>query len=154
MNLEEYPELQTNNPEVLQTPAILLEEIEWEIKSLANEKSPGNDGIPGELLKAGGKTMAKWIHRICQAILNGADIPNDWKETTIIPIHKKGDATKCENYRPIDFLPHAYKVLAKILQKRINRIEEEILNEEQAGFRRGRGTIDHVFTLGKIVEKT
>ena len=78
--------------------------------------------------------MANWIHKICQAILNGADIPNDWKETTIIPIYKKGDATKCENYRPIGLLPHAYKVLAKILQKRINRREEEVLNEEQAVF--------------------
>ena len=31
--------------------------------------------------------------------------------------------------------------------------EEEILSEEQAGFRSGRGTVDHIFALGQLVEK-
>jgi len=113
MNLEEYPELQTNSPEILQTPAILLEEIEWGIKSLANEKSPGNDGIPGELLKAGGKTMAKWIHRICQAILNGADIPNDWKEPQSFQYTKRG---MLQNVRTTDLLAY-YHMHIRSLQR-------------------------------------
>ena len=80
-------------------------------------------------------------------------MPEDWREAVIIPTYKKGDVTKCENYRPISLLPHAYKILSKIIQDRIQRREVEILKEEQAGFRKGRGTTDHIFTFSKIVEK-
>ena len=80
-------------------------------------------------------------------------MPEDWREAVIIPIHKKGDVTKCENYRPISLLPQAYNILSKIIQDRIQRREEENLKEEQAGFRNGRGTTDHIFTFSQIVEK-
>ncbi len=50
-------------------------------------------------------------------------------------------------------LSHSYKVLAKIVQERIHTREEEIMSEEQAGFRTSRGTIDHIFTFNQIVEK-
>ena len=61
--------------------------------------------------------------------------------------------TKCENYRPISLLPHACKILSKIIQDRIQRREEDILKEEQAGFRKGRGITDHIFAFSQIVEK-
>ena len=89
-----------------------------------------------ELIGAGEEAIVNWLHKLYQSILNGEEMPEDWREAVIIPIYKKGDVTKCENYRPIGLLPHAYKILSKIIQDRIQRREEEILKEEQAGFRK------------------
>jgi sorting nexin-29 len=43
--------------------------------------------------------------------------------------------------------------MTKILQKRIASREESILNEEQAGFRTGRGTTDQIFCFSLLIER-
>ena len=47
----------------------------------------------------------------------------------------------------------AYKIYAKILNDRLKNIMENIIGEEQTGFRKGRSTIDAVFTLQQLIEK-
>ena len=67
-----------------------------------------------------------------------------------MPIHKKGSATLCSNYRGINLLCVAAKLLESIIAKRIKAFREATSREQQAGFRSGRGTTDHVFTLRQI----
>jgi hypothetical protein len=38
-------------------------------------------------------------------------IPEEWKETIIVPIHKRGNRDRCENYRGIALGNGAYKIL-------------------------------------------
>ena len=153
VTIEEYPELRREPWNRQETPDIIIEEVRKAIRTLANGKAPGIDGIPKELLAAGGERVERWLQDICKDLIEGQEAPNDWTGGIIIPMHKKGDTTLCKNYRPISLMPHAYKVLAKIIQNRIMRQEEEIIDEGQAGFRMGRGTIDHVFTFAQIIEK-
>ena len=49
---------------------------------------------------------------------------------------------------------HASKILLRILQKRLEVFLLPELPEEQAGFRRGRGTRDHIANLRWMMEKT
>ena len=58
---------------------------------------------------------------------------------------KKGDITKCENYRTISLINHGSKILLEILRKRMKPYAESILAEEQAGFRTGRSTVEQVY---------
>jgi len=46
-------------------------------------------------------------------------IPEEWIETIIISIHKRGDRDKCENYRGIAQGNAAYKILSNILLEKI-----------------------------------
>ena len=147
VNWEDYPELGREPWNIQETPDILVEEVRKALKTLASGKAPGIDGVPKELLEAGGEKVEWWLHDICRDLIEGQEAPNDWIESIIIPTHKKGDTTLCKNYRPISLMSHVYKVLAKIIQNRIRIQEEEIIDEGQAGFRAGRGTIDHVFTF-------
>lgn len=81
------------------------EEIYKAIGNLKNWKSPGSDGIPGELIKYGGKEIHYFMFRICQKIWKDEHLSTTWNEAVIIiPLHKKGDKTKCENYRGISLL--------------------------------------------------
>lgn len=73
----------------------------------------------------------------------------------ITPIYKKGDAGDVRNYRGITLLCTAYKVYAAILAE---RLREEIerkgrLPETQAGFRKGRGTMDNIIILQQTINK-
>jgi len=73
------------------------------IEKLKSHKSPGIDQIPAELIKAGGRTIRGAIHKLIIAIWNKEDLPEEWKESVIVPIHKKGDKTECNNYRAYHF---------------------------------------------------
>jgi hypothetical protein len=78
-------------------------EVELAIEKLKSHKSPGTDQIPAELIKAGGRTIRCAIHKLIIAIWNKKELAEEWKESIILPIHKKGDKTDCNNYRSISF---------------------------------------------------
>jgi hypothetical protein len=59
--------------------------------AIENHKSPGIDQIPAELIKAGGRTIHCAIHKLLISIWNKEELPEEWKELIIVPIHKKGD---------------------------------------------------------------
>ena len=80
-------------------------------------------------------------------------MPEEWKESIIVPIHKKGDKTDCSNYRGISLLPTTYKILSNILLSRLTPYAKEIIGDHQCDFRRNRSTIDHIFCIRQILEK-
>ena len=46
-------------------------------------------------------------------------MPEEWKESIVVPIYKKGDKTDCSNYRRLSLLPTTYKIVSKILQRKL-----------------------------------
>ena len=60
------------------------------IDKLKSHKSQGIDEIPAELIKAGGGTICFEIHKLITSIWKKEKLPEEWKESIIVPIHKKG----------------------------------------------------------------
>jgi hypothetical protein len=56
-------------------PEPSLVEVEIAIGKLKSYKSPGNDNIPTELIKAGGETLCCEIHRLICCIWNKEELP-------------------------------------------------------------------------------
>jgi len=54
-------------------------------------------------------------------------LPEEWKESIIVPIYKKGDKTDCNSYRGISLLPTMYKILSSILLSWLIPYAEEIM---------------------------
>jgi hypothetical protein len=82
-------------------------EVEMAIEKLKSHKSPGIDKIPAELIKTGGRTIRSEIHKLINSIWNKEELPEQWKESIIVPIYKKIDKTDCSNYRGISlFVNH------------------------------------------------
>ncbi|XP_047037261.1 uncharacterized protein LOC124642702, partial [Helicoverpa zea] len=65
-----------------------------------------------------------------------------------------GDKTQLKNYRPISLLSHVYKLFSRVITNRLARRLDEFQPPEQAGFRSGYGTIDHIHTVRQIIQKT
>jgi hypothetical protein len=88
------------------------------------------------------------------ALLNYlSSMPWRWKESIIVPIHKKGDKTYCNNYRGISLLSTSYKILSNILLSRLVPYIYEIIGDHQCGFRRNISTTDQIFCIRQIMEK-
>ena len=90
-------------------------EVDLAIEKLKSNKSPGIDQIPAELIKEGGRTIRYQIHKLIFSIWNKEELPVEWKESIIVPIHKKADKRDCNNYRGLSLLPTTYKILSNIL---------------------------------------
>jgi len=85
-------EIHTAKPLVPEPSAL---EVELAIEKLKSHRSPGIDQTPAELIKAGGRTIRGAIHKLIIGIWNKEELPEEWKESVIVPIHKKGDKTDC-----------------------------------------------------------
>ena len=79
----------------------------------------------------------------------------EWTEAIIIRLYKnKGDKRVCDNYRGISLLAVAGKVFTRIILNRIQASLDRKLMEEQAGFRSRRSTMDQVFILKMVMERS
>jgi len=123
------------------------------IGKLKSHKSPCINEISAELIKAGGGKFCGEIHKFITSIWKKEKLPEEWKESIIVPIHKKGDKTDCNNYRGISLLPTAHKILSNILLSRLTSYTKEIIGDHQCGFRRNWSTIDHILCIRQILEK-
>jgi hypothetical protein len=102
-------------------------EVEMAIVKLKRHKSPGIDQIPTGLIKAGGRTIRSEIHKLINSIWNKEELSEQWKESIIVPIYKKGDKTDCNNYFGISLLSTTCKILSTILLSRLTPNAEEII---------------------------
>ena len=91
------------------------------------------------------------ILKFCNDALCDGHIPDQWKLSNIIPVPKKGDLTKTDNYRGISLTSIVSKTLNRMLLNRIKPSLEEILRNNQNGFRPGRSTTSHILALRRIV---
>ena len=98
---------------------ILECEVKWALESITTNKTSGDDGIPVDLFQILKDNAVKVLHSICQQIWKTQQWPQDWKRSIFIPIPKKGNAKEWSDYRTIILLPHASKVMLKILQARL-----------------------------------
>ena len=158
---ELYTYTTTGDPKVLDVPppinndsyTILREEVEAAVKSLKKGKPAGVDNIPSEMTQAGGKTMIDMLLIICNKIWQSREWPMPLTQSLIITLPKKGNLQLCPNYRTISQISHPSKVMLRILLNRLKPQTEEIIKEEQAGFKAERSTTEQIFNLRILCEK-
>ncbi|KAK6748822.1 hypothetical protein RB195_001446 [Necator americanus] len=78
--------------------------------------------------------------------------PKHWKTTKTVLLYKKGDPHNIGNYRPICLLSVIYNLFARVILNRIEKVLDEGQPCEQAEFRKGFSTIDHINTVSKLIE--
>ena len=96
---------------------------------------------------------------ICVKLLNEifdkAVHPENWTDSIIHPLYKKGNPNDPNNYRDISVSDVSGTLFSTIinrpLQMRVNM--NDVTGEQQARFRKDYSTVDHIFTLLAIVQK-
>ena len=98
------------------------------LESISTNKASGGDRIPVELFQILKDDAVKVLHLIGQQIWKTQQWPQDWKRSVFTLIPKKGNAKECSNYRTIELISHASKVMLKILQARLQKyVNRELL---------------------------
>jgi hypothetical protein len=137
----------------VEVPTITVEEIKETLALMKNNKSCGNDGIPVDLLKVCDDYVLKELAKLFNKFTSEEKVPESWCESQIILIFKKGKKNEITNYRPISLISHIYKIFCKIILCRIDSYLDENQSLDQAGFRKGFSTTDHLLVVNQLVEK-
>lgn len=128
------------------------EEIGRAMSRIKGKKALRMDGIPIEAWRYAGTAVKKEL--IMKQVWKNGAMPKDWRTSIIVPLYKRGDQEVLENYRGISLLCAAYKIYAEIIRGRLEEeVERKMLSESQAGFRKGRSTIDNIFVLDHLIQR-
>ena len=101
--------VQTDDPR--EEEEAMTSEVEWAVKELKRNKSPGSDNVSAELIQEGGEATTKIMHKLCNEILRTKKWPSLWTESVLIAIPKKTNSRKCSDYRTISLINPASNVM-------------------------------------------
>ena len=112
------------------------------ICSLPTKSSTGFDNISSKFLKQIAPTIVKHLTTLIKQVFNTGIFPDKLKLARVIPLHKKGNPSLLNNYRPISLLPVISKVIEKIIsnQLRLYFESKKLFYENQYGFRSDHST--------------
>ena len=151
----EVPDNEMNIPSIHPPQDISVEqftkiELQEARKDIKEGKAFGEDGVAPEVLKR--VDVDDLILDFCNKALVDGDVPDQWKHLNIVPVPKKGNLTKVDNYRGIALTSIVSKTLNRMILNRIKPAMEKILRINQNGFRESRSTTSHILGLRRIFE--
>ncbi|GBG63435.1 hypothetical protein CBR_g38055 [Chara braunii] len=131
---------------------ITLEEL-WEVvKSMAKGKSPGSDGLPVEFYEAVWLHVGPILLSLYNRVLEGGSLTADMKMGIIMLIYKKGDKCNIRNWRPISRLNVSYKILSKLLARKLTSHLPDLAHPDQGAFVEGRAISENIMTAMGALE--
>ena len=116
-------QLEYNSADYLHA-VITLDELEKVLKLTKNGKTPGQDNINSELYKYAPEDFKLRLLQFLNNIYRENRIPNEWINTVITPVFKKGDRREPINYGGISILNTCYKIYSKILNMKLQNYSE------------------------------
>jgi len=132
-------------------------ELQNALRTRKNTSAPGEDNITYEVIKNLPQNCIEFLLNIYNKIWEIGEIIPQWKNSIIIPIHKPGNRTdQPTSYRPIALLSVFSKLMEKMITNRLTHYVEQnnLVNTEQTGFRKGKNTIDQLIRLHDSANKS
>ena len=147
----------SNNPKLTDlNESFALHELRRALRDVKKHSAPGADRISYEILQKLPKCSIKAVLKLYNQIWTKDDFPVSWRDSIVLPILKTGkDPKHTTSYRPISLTPTLCKLMGKMVTTRLTYHVEKnnILNNIQCGFRKGRSTIDHIIRLQDTINK-
>ena len=116
-------------------------------------KAPGPDSICPELILHARAALKSSLRDFIFSCLRRLKISKIWRRALVVAILKPtkpvGDP---KSYRPISLLCVPYKILERLIYARVEPLIDPLLPKEQAGFRRGKSTVDQVVMLTQNIK--
>ena len=123
------------------TDLIITEQVvHKKLRNLKENKAPGPDNLHPLILKECCDVFAKPLYLLYRKSLDEGELPLDWKEANVTPIHKKGSKTVPGNYRAVSLTSIPCKILEDLVREEIQRHLEKnnLMNQNQHGFVQGK----------------
>ena len=123
--------------------------------SKLNNSTPGISGVPAQLWKLlnrndeSRKLLAKTVTDFWEKEIP----PKNWNKGDLKILPKKGDLSLPGNYRGIMLGEVSYKVIAQIINMRLESFHRGLNDESQCGFTNERGSRDGTFNVRMVISK-
>ena len=128
-------------------------ELTAALQHLKPGKAPGPDSICPELILHAGAVLKFWLHDFFCSCLRRLKISKIWRRALVVAIPKPEKPVGYpKSYRPISLLCVPYKILERLIYARVEPLIDPLLPKEQAGFRRGKLTVDQIVLLTQNIE--
>ena len=138
--LDPTPEFPDQTEERLTDVTVTSESVEEVLLSLNANKAAGPDGVETRVMKECAEEMAPKLQTIFRKSIDEGEVPQQWREAHIVPIHKGGSKAIMSNFRPVALTSAICKVLEKIICAAILSFltTNRLITPQQHGFIRGR----------------
>ncbi|XP_050509197.1 uncharacterized protein LOC114345645 [Diabrotica virgifera virgifera] len=134
---------------------VVEDEISQIIKSLNNSNCKDVHEINSKILKETHQIVLTPFTHLINLILSTGVFPEALKYSKVLPIYKKGDSSKADNYRPISIVSTFGKVIEKVIKQQLYSYFESksYFSNSQYGFRSARSTTNAVYNIvSEVIE--
>jgi hypothetical protein len=104
------------------------------LKNVPSKTSVSGEKIPQIVLRKCALPLAWPLSIIFQESYNSGILPSQWKDSTIVPVFKKGSRSDPQNYRPISLTSTICRVMEKMLCFAIRARYSSVIDRLQFGF--------------------
>ncbi|XP_020701897.1 uncharacterized protein LOC110113597 [Dendrobium catenatum] len=129
------------------------EEVQVIVEKSGRNTSPGLDGISFSFIKIFWKWIADDVWLAVSPFLSAGDMHQSWKETLIVLIPNIQNPQAVSNYRPISLCMTIYKIIAKMLLSRLEKVIHKIISVDQGAFIKGPSLSDDVLLAQEVFIK-
>ena len=124
--------------------AISVSLVKSHLTSLDITKSTGPDNLSAKFLRTIADQIAAPLTELFNSSLQNGEVPSEWKQSHITPVHKGGSPDDPGNFRPISVVPIIAKIFEKIVSDQLSTYFEDnhLLHPHQGAYRSGKSTQD------------
>ena len=130
-----------------------FDEVCKTVDGLANNKSPGMDGIPVEFYKKFWNQIGEYVYDSFIQAFDKGELSDSQRKGVINLIPKKDkDLTNLKSWRPLSILNTDYKIIAKVLSYRLKTGLMDIINPDQIGYMQNRYCGENVNLIADVID--
>ena len=138
-SVTDLPAVESITGEVIDDVDVSIERVKNMIDELKERSAPGPDNIGNKVIMELREQLALPFSILFRKSLDDAEVPEEWKDSVVSPIFKKGARSDPGNYRPVSLTCNTCKLLEKIIKGEMEcHMERYVTGNSQHGFRRGR----------------
>ena len=129
-------------------------EVRDAMQQMSKGKASDRSGMILEMFLFGGDAAISHLTYFFNSIIQMRDVPDNWRESFLVMLHKGGSRNDANNWRPISLLSVSYKIFSRTFYNRIKNILDKQQSEEQFGFRSSRSTTDALIIAESLISKS
>ena len=122
------------------------------VLSMQNNKAPGCDGLSSEFYKCFWPDIKDMLIESLNEGYTQGGLSESQRQGILTLLFKKGDRKILDNWRPISLLNTDYKILARVLSQRLQRVIQKIISFDQTGYIKGRSASDNLRLVQDVID--